>query len=158
MRNLTLILFLSVSMFSHAQDKWWKLDKKDIWASSTMFVAGWADGTAELSKWKWDEFEAFYGDVNDEWYDPRVSWKNKYKNRNSADGPAYFGSTTFLVGTTDNYHMMRSIRNLSIAATLFIVPRCEWDWRRMLLRVFCYTLANRAGFWVGYELPLRINK
>jgi hypothetical protein len=151
-----LLLFFTCNM--KAQSKWWQLDKRDIWASSAMFLAGWADGTAELTKWHYDAFEGFYGDVNDDWYNPHVSWRNKYENGDASLGPAYFGSTTFLVGTTDNYHMMRSVRNVSISATLLIMPKCEWDWKRMLFRIFVYSVANRAGFWLGYELPLRLNR
>lgn len=151
-----LVLFICLNSFS--QDKWWKLEKRDIFASVTMFVAGWADGTAELSKWHYDAFEDFYGNVNDQFFNPNESWRNKYKNGEPSQGEAYFGSTTFLVGTTDSYHALRSLRNISIGATFFIMPKCEWDWKRMLFRIFVYTVANRAGFWLGYELPLRLNK
>lgn len=42
--SIVLVLWcILIAQTCSAQDKWWKLDKKDIWASSTMFVAGWAD-------------------------------------------------------------------------------------------------------------------
>jgi hypothetical protein len=158
---LAIILILVGILFStslSAQDNWWKLDKKDIWASSAMFLAGWADGTAEITKWDYASYEAFYGDVNDAWHNPDISWKNKYKNREVSDGPAFIGSTTVFVGGTDAYHALRTLRNFSIGATFLLMPRCENNWKTFVLRVICYTFANRAGFWVGYELPRYLNK
>jgi hypothetical protein len=40
---------------------------------------------------------------------PKVSWKNKYKNLDKAQGPKFFGSTTFLVWTTDFWHLCKTI-------------------------------------------------
>ena len=151
------IMMLLISNAAKSQDNWWKLDKKDIWASSAMFVSGWADGTSELTKWHYESFEMFYGDVNDGFYNPHESWKNKYKNRDVSQGPAFFGSTTVFVGTTDAYHGLRTLRNASIGATFLLMPRCETNWKTFVLRILCYSLANRAGFWVGYELPRYLN-
>lgn len=43
------------------------------------------------------------------WYDPRISWKLKYKNQDQEQGPAFFGSTTFLVWITDAWHFFQTI-------------------------------------------------
>ncbi len=40
-----------------------------------------------------------------QWWDLSLSWKNKYRNGKKEDGPRFFGSTTFLVFTTDAWHL-----------------------------------------------------
>ena len=43
------------------------------------------------------------------WFNPIDSWKNKYKNRDPKQGPAFFGSTTFFVWITDAWHFFQMI-------------------------------------------------
>jgi Flp pilus assembly protein TadB len=43
------------------------------------------------------------------WFDPSISWSNKYKNNDPKKGPLFFGSTTFLVWTTDAWHFFQMI-------------------------------------------------
>ena len=44
-----------------------------------------------------------------QWFNPGMSWMNKYKYRNPNYGPAFFGSTTFLVWITDAWHFFQNI-------------------------------------------------
>jgi len=44
-----------------------------------------------------------------EWFDPSISCNNKYKNKDPEKGPLFFGSTTFLVWTTDAWHFFQMI-------------------------------------------------
>ncbi len=53
-----------------------------------------------------------YYDFGAQFWDPRISWVNKYITNN--DGileykPKFFGSTTFLVFLTDGWHLMKEI-------------------------------------------------
>lgn len=150
--TITFTLTLFIATLAHSQDKWYRLEKRDLAASATMFAAGSMEGTAETLKWHYDQFESVFRDANSEYWNPKVSWRNKYKNQDPTQGPAYFGSTTFLAWTTDAYHLMRTGRNLMFATTLFIMPKCEFDWRRMLLRVAVYTLSYQAGFHLTYTV------
>ncbi len=43
------------------------------------------------------------------WFNPEESWRNKYKNRDPKQGPAFFGSTTFLCWLTDAWHFFQII-------------------------------------------------
>lgn len=38
-----------------------------------------------------------------------ASWTNKYKNHDHTQGPAFYGSATFLVWLTDGWHLMQSL-------------------------------------------------
>ena len=41
--------------------------------------------------------------------DPEISWKNKYKNNIPKRGEKFFGSSTFLVWTTDLWHLAKTL-------------------------------------------------
>lgn len=42
------------------------------------------------------------------WFNPTLSWKNKYKD-GIPPQEAFFGSTTFLVSFTDGWHLIQKI-------------------------------------------------
>lgn len=55
--------------------------------------------------------------------DSSVSWRNKYKNGDPSQGPRFFGSTTFLVWTTDLWHLSKAIMlALLCSAIVFYTP------------------------------------
>lgn len=54
------------------------------------------------------------------WFDPKDSWRNKYKNRNVKDGEAFFGSTTFLVFLTDAWHFFQMIMISSLIICIIL--------------------------------------
>ena len=47
-------------------------------------------------------------------WDPEISWKNKYKNGDPKQGPKFPFSITLLVGLTDAWHFFKLLRNLFI--------------------------------------------
>lgn len=50
---------------------------------------------------KWTKHEYFLN--------PQKSWVNKYKNNDPTLGPKFFGSKTFLVFTTDLWHLSKML-------------------------------------------------
>lgn len=147
-------MFLLLSINSTAQ-KWYKLEKRDILAATSAMFAGAFEGTAETLKWHYHEFEAAVPGANAEYWNPEISWRNKYRDGIPENGPKHFGSTTFLVWTTDGYHLMRTGRNLMFGTTLFLTPRKDSNWKTQLLRVAVYTLAYQAGFHLTYTVAFR---
>lgn len=51
-------------------------------------------------------------------WDPKISWRNKYKGRVPSKGPKFPGSTTIFVGITDGFHLMQLLMNLFIIVTI----------------------------------------
>jgi len=113
MRMILIILLLPVMLQAQI------LTKKDIAPMACFVVSGMFDGTAETLKWHYDKADKF--GLNDSFWNPEVSWKNKYKNGNPDEGPAFFGSTTFMVGITDGYHLMRTFRNAFAVTAISII-------------------------------------
>lgn len=51
-----------------------------------------------------------------QFWDGRVSWRNKYRGGSPENGEAFLGSTTFLAWTTDSKHLMGTIHRGALFA------------------------------------------
>lgn len=78
--------------------------------SCLVAIAGAANGIMDTLQFHYTKSR--YAKLNPDFWNPAISWKRKYK-RNS-DGslvqplvPAYIGSTTWLVWTTDAWHLFK---------------------------------------------------
>src|SRR6202007_900159 len=61
---------------------------------SSSLVSGMLDGTIESISYHYDNgFKKRFSKANDQFWDPSISWTNKYKNNNPALGPKFMGST-----------------------------------------------------------------
>ncbi len=70
--------------------------------------------------------------------DPATSWQNKWKNGDRKQGEKFFGSSTFLVWTTDFWHLAKTVMLLCFA-----------------LAIVCYTpiihpLLDWIIYWIGF--------
>lgn len=57
---------------------------------------------------------------NDKWWNPEISWKNKWKNGDPEQGERFFGSSTFLVSITDAWHFFQHIMILSFILSIVV--------------------------------------
>ena len=89
---------------------------------------------------------------NEQFWNPQISWKNKYKDGNPDLGPAYFGSTTFLAWTTDGWHMIKTI-GFSILQLLiaFLLMRKQ-KWYYTVLAFIIIKLVFVSGFHLVYTI------
>lgn len=55
--------------------------------------------------------------LNDNFWNPEISWRNKHELGNPDLGEKFPLSRTALVFTTDGFHLLKSVRNVSITAT-----------------------------------------
>lgn len=112
-----LLLFLTVCMqASIAQKIKWK---DYLVTGSSMFVSGMLDGTIESINYHYESgFKPRFTNANDQFWNPALSWKNKYKNGQSCEGAKFYGSTNMFVFTTDAYHMLRTSKRAIDASTL----------------------------------------
>ena len=67
------------------------------------------------------ESSIFYCFKKKYFWDPKISWYNKYKNKDPLAGPRFPGSTTLFVGLTDGWHFFKLLRNLFIVIGVFIL-------------------------------------
>jgi len=76
------------------------------------------------------------------WLDPRLSWKNKWKNGDPAQGEAFFLSSTACVAATDAWHFFKSVTILCVLLAI-IVP-------------FTQLFALRWTAWLGVFIGLKV--
>ena len=76
------------------------------------------------------------------WLDPRVSWKNKWKNGDPAQGEAFALSSTALVAATDAWHFFKAV-TIACVALAVIVP---------FTQIFPLHWAAWLGVFVGLKL------
>lgn len=92
-----------------------KNDERMWWCQlGLMAIYGTARGVNQVQTHKYNAFKARHPKANDNYCNPSLSYKRKYKNGDPAQGPAYFGSTTFLVATTDLWHLTDMISHVSL--------------------------------------------
>lgn len=136
-----LIIIGAFFMRSHAQFK----AKEHIAPAALVFVSGAFEGVM-------DHLDFHLSNGNQFW-DPAVSWTNKYKNHDPANGKTFAGK--YMVWTTDGWHMMKFGRNLSMFAGFAIhinQTGIKKRWYIYILEGVGYWAINRAGFNLTYHL------
>lgn len=86
-------------------------------------IAGAARGLADLVQFHYYKLpERYQEQKKQQYFNPNISWTNKYKNNNPQGGPKFLLSTTFLKPLTDFWSLMQMIYKhapLIAAALLF---------------------------------------
>jgi hypothetical protein len=146
---------------SISQVKW----KEYIVPGSAMLVSGMIDGTIESIKFHYDTgFKPHFKNIDDQIWNPDLSWKNKYKGGDPNLGPRFFGSTTAFVFTTDAYHALRTSKNLvNTGVVVFYLNRAKcsprkFNWKKILVDALVLTAARNIGFHVTYSLAFPKHK
>lgn len=98
-----------------------------------VFLSGATDGLRDASMYRMDGKGAFWNG--------KQSWLNKYKNRDIKQGAAYFGSTSFLVWTTDAAHLSNMFTHQFDGMALAFAPE---DKNKRFFHVFLKVAAYNA--------------
>ena len=119
--------------------------KKHIAPAAAVFVSGGFEGVMDHLQ--------FHYDGNNQFWQPDISWKNKYKNGDPSQGKTFRGK--YLVFTTDGWHLMKFGRNLSLFTGFAIYSGTfqkgkKWYW--YAIEGLSYWAINRLGFNVTYNL------
>jgi len=155
MRIITSLLLLA-SLTLQAQEKSkdklkWKIDKNKIITGSLIFVAGGAKGVNETLQFNYKIFEKTFPGANKQWFDPKVSWRNKYEGGNPDNGAKYFLSTSVFVMFTDQYHLNNFIQKTAIMSALVIkIGEPKKPFRHYVYDLLWYTMCYQAGFAAAY--------
>jgi len=93
------------------------------------------------------------------WFNPAISWRNKYEDGEASNGAKFPLSTSLLVMTTDQYHLNNFITRASWAAAIVIkVGEPKKPFKYYLKDLLFYTACNWAGFGVMYYPYTKSNK
>ena len=111
-----------------------------------LLISGCFEGFMDVLSFHWGKFKDKHRKANSFFWNPTLSYVNKYKDNNPKKGAKYFGSTTFLVFTTDAWHLMKWLRNVTFFSSLLFI-----DSITILGCLFLYGI-NRIGFYLVYNI------
>lgn len=78
--------------------------------------------------------ESIFKNMNDLWWDPTFSWRNKYKRRSPYLGPKFPGSTSIFLFVTDASNMFKFIHvNSLVFGLLFITLNVSSDFATSII-------------------------
>jgi len=95
-----------------------------------IFLAGISNACMDVLKVRWVR-SIFYNVKNQQWFNPSLSWKNKWKNGNPRNGEKFLGSSTVFVFLTDFWHFSKFLMLLCISFSIVLYqPIFYWfiDW------------------------------
>ena len=175
MKKLIVLLLTCLALSAPAQLKEWSYDtgysyskwdlinlksKKDARQvgimSALMFTSGAARGIEQTIVFHYDNFRHRHPNANQNYWNPRYSWTNKYKHHNPDAGPKFLFSTTGLVWITDGKHLMDMLNNVPIYVCITI-PIGSPTFKRhtpanIIGRIVMLSLYRQAGFYATYNI------
>ncbi len=115
-------------------------------------ISGAADAYHHMLTNHYSEFKRRHQGANDEYWDRRISWTKKYRNYPDDTRAAYFGSKTFLVWTTDGWHLTDMLARSTFTMGLTLnLSFTEWD-QRPVWHGFVYAFAHSLVRNVVFEI------
>ena len=129
----------------------WRIDKNKLITGGLVLVAGSAKGFNETLVFHYKVFRMKFPDANHDWFDPRRSWRNKYKNGDPDQGPKFPLSTSALIFVTDQYHLNQFIgRSAFLAAIVIKIGEKKRPVKHYLYDVLYYSACYTTGFAITY--------
>jgi hypothetical protein len=161
MGKLILSLILLATAFAcysqTVEDDLRKLKKKRVRnyviTGSLVMLAGGADGFNQALQFQYPGFKKAFPHASDQFWKPSLSGANKYKKGDPNQGARFPGSRTWLVFTTDGYHLTRFADHLlmSGAVAFKVAGYQKKKWYIYVAEAAGYWLVNRAGFCLTYN-------
>ena len=133
---ILIILFTLLTLKCNAQIK------KYIVPASLVFVAGGFEGAMDGLQFHYDKPNLFWN--------PDISWTNKYRNNDPLQGKTFRGK--YLVFTTDGWHLMKFGRNAFTMGAIVTAIGEKRKWWVYIVEGLSYWTINRIGFNLTYKL------
>ena len=127
---------------------------KKIITPILLIIAGASKGLADRISFHFYNMPEYFQQRQLFW-NPKVSWKNKWEDGIPENGEAFPFSSTFLVSFTDAWHLLNSIMIISfILAVIFyykeIFPKLH-PLIKFLLIFIVYRVLFGVGFYLTYK-------
>jgi hypothetical protein len=84
-------------------------------ALALILFSGLSNGLHETLHYHWPAFQERFPKANAHYWNPFLSWQNKYKNLDPEQGEAFPLSTTVLVLITDAKHLLSELHRDALA-------------------------------------------
>lgn len=156
MKLTAIILLFSINLYGGSVYDYIRDDYlRDHWKQgSLMVVAGACDGTMDALRFHYSDVKSTVPSLNDQFWNPSLSWTNKYKNNDVNQGESFYLSSRSLVCLTDGWHALKAVRNVSItvALTINISDIGDKNIWCYAVDIIYYTLCRYVGFYTTYDL------
>lgn len=147
---LTAICLIPALVFAQNPGKY--QIKKQALPAALVFLAGAADGLNQVLAYQYPKFKKAFPGANDRFWSKEISFLNKYKNRDPAQGAKFPGSRGPLVFLTDGYHLTRFGERLFLSGAFALkITQDKRRWYWYILEGCAYWLVNRCGFALIYN-------
>lgn len=120
-------------------------------ATLMFFIAGLSEGLMDWLQFRLPHDFSRDDLRNSQYWNPLLSWKNKWHDGDPKNGEAFCQSSRLFVFLTDGWHMMKFIRNIFIFAAVLVVATCELTIVQALIGVVLCRLMYGVGFAVTYN-------
>jgi hypothetical protein len=130
---------------------------KGNWRSKIgLFLVGFSDGTADVLQFKYKGSIFPQEGGGEQYWNPSLSWRNKYSGGIPSNGEKFFGSTTFAVALTDGWHNAKFWRNKSMNYSIYVhrPPPKGKEWY-FLIEILVDTGIQSLGWHVANEVLIR---
>ena len=111
-------------------------------------------GLAEciMDKLQFHFFETPFSDFKNQlFWNPQLSWMNKWKDGDPKLGEKFPGSSTLFVGLTDAWHFFKLIHNLTIFTGLFFISISGFNLIWMILLFLIARILFGIFFSLGFK-------
>lgn len=114
-----------------------------------MLIAGVSEAVMDKLQFHFDR-SIFSSTSNQQFWNPKISWKNKWYEGDRAKGEKFLGSSTVFVFLTDAWHLFKMFRSLALFLSLFIVGYFLTGFELVVLFIFI-----RLMFGLSFEVTFR---
>lgn len=109
----------------------------------SFFLAGFCEGFMDWLLFKYEEPHSFWN--------PNLSWPNKWKNGDRSQGERFWGSSRWFVFMTDGWHLLKFVRNMFVILGVYLVLLNFMSWWQALMCVLIFRGLYALGFYLSYE-------
>lgn len=110
-----------------------------------------SDAAIDTLSFKYNK--SIFSHLNSEFWNPKRSYRNKFKNKMPFKGSAYFGSQTIFAFLTDGFHLLRFISYTSaILSAIFLMESGKFDiWYEYILLIILGKITYDYIFFFFYR-------
>jgi len=110
--SFILLFFLPIFVYSQQ----YKIQPLPI---ALTFVSGVAKGYSDVINYRYEEFKIIHPNANDQYWNPDISWTNKWKVGSTTE-ERFWGSSRWFVPLTDANHMFPTVSKYSAIGAIVI--------------------------------------
>jgi len=127
MKKILILMMVLLPMVVVGQDRdfgWWINRYK--YTVPMAATAGFLDASAEVMSYNYTLFDKTWGIKNDDYWNPDLSYKNKWKNGDYRQGERFFLSSSALSWTVEGRKLVRMGQRL-VKAGQIAIPLCAQE-------------------------------